>query len=336
MNLPKTQIDKILAKWLTNTASQEDLQVLKDWASQDEANLNSMEALKKVWSESTAEPILVNVDEKVNEIWQRGILDKPKKTLATNHIIRYAAVILLLMSFTSVIFYFSQQEKMRLENLPAEIPSYVIRENKAGQKTKIFLPDGSVAFLNSSSSIKYLSGFIGDERRVVLEGEAFFEVAKDETKPFIVESRTIETIALGTAFNINAFDDSDVIRVSLVDGEVRVNQIGNNAETVILNPGYEVIVEPNSQSFLEMPFKTDDVLGWKEGKLVFKQATFYEVSQKLERWYGVQIKIRGNVPINWKVTTVYHDQSLKNVLTDLKYSKKFAYEINESTVTITF
>lgn len=336
MNLPKTQIDKILAKWLTNTATQEDLQVLKDWASQDETNLNSMEALKKVWSESTAEPILVNVDEKVNEIWQRGILDKPKKTFSTKPIIRYVAVILLLMSSTFGIFYFSQQEKMRLENLPAEIPSYVIRENKAGQKTKIFLPDGSVAFLNSSSSIKYLSGFIGDERRVVLEGEAFFEVAKDEIKPFIVESRTIETVALGTSFNINAFEDSDVIRVSLVEGEVRVNQIGNNAETVILNPGYEVIVEPNSQSFLEMPFKTDDVLGWKEGKLVFKQATFYEVSQKLERWYGVQIKISGKVPLNWKVTTVYHDQSLKNVLTDLKYSKKFAYEINESTVTITF
>ncbi len=336
MNVPQTQIDKILAKWLTNTASQEDLKILKDWASQDEANLNSMEALKTVWSESTAEPILVNLDEKVNEIWQRGILDKPKRTFSTNLIIRYAAVILMLMSSTFGIFYFSQQEKMRLDNLPGEFPSYVIRENKAGQKTKVFLPDGSIAYLNSSSSIRYFSGFIGDERRVLLEGEAYFVVAKDQSKPFILEIKTIETVALGTAFNVNAFDDSNLIRVSLIEGEVRVNQMGNKSKTVILNPGRELVIVPDSRSFLEMPFNLEEVIGWKDGKLVFKNATINEVSQKLERWYGVQIQIKGKVPENWKVSTVYEDQTLKNVLTDLQYSKKFAYEIDESKVTITF
>lgn len=336
MKVHEDQIDQILTKWLTNTAGHEELQILKDWASLSEENLELMEALKKVWSEKTAEPILVNVDERISEIWQKGMLEKPKRSLGRNLLIKYAAAIFLLVSSTFGILYFSQTEKNKQDDSQALVPGYVLRENKPGQKTKIFLPDGSIAYLNSSSSIKYLSGFIGDERRVLLEGEAFFEVAKDKSKPFIVESRTIETVALGTAFNVNAFNDSHVIRVSLVEGEVRVNQMGNNGKTVILNPGRELVVVPDTRSFLEIPFNLEDVIGWKEGKLVFNHSTIDEVSQKLERWYGVQIQIKGKVPENWKVTTVYEDQTLKNVLTDLQYSKKFAYEIDESKVTITF
>lgn len=336
VKVPKNHIDKILTKWLTNSASPEELQILKDWVGQDEANLELIETLKKVWSEKTAEPVLVNVDDRISEIWQRGVMKKPKRTLGRNLWAKYAAVIFLLVSSSFGIFYFSQMEKPRQDDQSLILPSYVLNENKAGQKTKIFLPDGSLAYLNSSSRIKYLSGFLGNERRVILEGEAFFEVAKDKTKPFIVESRTVETVALGTAFNVNAFDDSKVIRVSLVEGEVKVNQMGNKGETVILNPGWELVVVPETRSFLEMPFDLEEVIGWKEGKLVFNQATLQEVSQRLERWYGVQIQIKGKVPENWKVTTVYQNQTLKNVLTDLQYSKKFAYEIDESEVTITF
>lgn len=336
MKVHEDQIDQILTKWLTNTAGHEELQILKDWASQSDENLELMEALQKVWSEKTAEPILVNVDERIGEIWQKGMLKKPKKSQGRNFLIKYAAAIFLLVSSSFGIFYFSQIEENKQDDSQALVPGYVLRENKPGQKTKVFLPDGSIAYLNSSSSIKYLSGFKGNERRVLLEGEAFFEVAKDKSKPFIVESRTIETVALGTAFNVNAFSDSHVIRVSLVEGEVRVNQMGNNDKTVILNPGRELVVVPDTRSFLEIPFNLEDVIGWKEGKLVFNHSTIDEVSQKLERWYGVQIQIKGKVPENWKVTTVYEDQTLKNVLTDLQYSKKFAYEIDELKVTITF
>jgi transmembrane sensor len=333
---PEIPIDKILTKWLTNTACPEELQILKIWASQDEANLEVMETLKSVWSEKTPEPILVNVDEKISEIWEKGRMEKTKKWQGKNRILKYAAAIFLLIGSSFGIYFFSQTNKTALDEMTVMVPSYVLKESKPGQKTKFSLPDGSVAYLNSSSRIKYLSDFFGNERRVILEGEAFFEVAKDKMKPFIVESRTVETVALGTSFNVNAFEDSKVIRVSLVEGEVKVNQMGNKGETIILNPGRELVVVPETRSFLEMPFNLEEVIGWKEGKLVFNHATLQEVTRKLERWYGVQIQIEGKVPKNWKVTTVYHNQTLKNVLTDLQYSKKFAYEIDESKVTITF
>ncbi|WP_051315349.1 FecR family protein [Algoriphagus terrigena] len=336
MKGPEDQIDEILTNWLTGTASHEELQVLKDWASQDEANLELMETLKKAWNEKNAEPILVNAEDRINEIWQKGNLKKKERDLRRIPLFKYAAAAILLVGSSFGIFHWTQIGETPQVELPASVPSYVLRENKAGQKTKITLPDGTIAYLNSSSSIKFINGFIGNERRVVLEGEAFFEVAKDKSKPFVVESRTVETIALGTAFNVNAFDDSEVVRVSLVEGEVKVNQIGNNDKTVILNPGWELVIVPETRSFLEMPFNLDEVTGWKDGKLVFNNASLEEVTRRLERWYGVHIQVRGNVPANWKVSTVYEDQSLKNVLIDLQYSKKFAYEIDESKITISF
>jgi len=336
VNVPEDHIDQILTKWLTNTASYEELEILKNWANQSEENLELMETFQKVWMEKTAEPILVNVDEKINEIWEKGMLVKPKRPVTWNLMLKYAAAVFIVLSSSFWIFYSSQPGKEKTEDIVELAPSFTFRENKPGQKTKIFLPDGSIAYLNSSSSIKYLSGFIGDERRVYLEGEAFFEVAKDVSKPFVVESKTIETIALGTAFNVNAFNDAKEMRVSLIEGEVRINQMETSGKTVTLNPGKELLIDPETHTFLEMSFKLEDVVGWKEGKLVFKQASIDEVSRKLERWYGVQIQIKGKVPAKWKVTTVYENQSLKNVLTDLQYSKKFAYEIKDSHVIITF
>lgn len=336
MNVPEDQINLILSKWLTNTASQEELLILENWAGLCDENLEIIETFKKVANESTAEPILVNLDEKTNDIWEKALHQKTGSHRKWGGVFKYAASLFLLAALAMSVFYFQDFGKKQLHDGIAEEPDYIIRENKAGQKTKILLPDGSVAYLNSCSSIRYLSGFVGDERRIFLEGEGFFEVAKDKSKPFIVESRSVETIALGTAFNVKAFEKEGEIRVSLVEGEVIVNQLANPDNSQILKPGKELLLSPDSNTFLEQDFDLEEVIGWKEGKLVFTQANLQEIKLRLERWYGVQIDVSGKMPSNWKVTTVYENQSLRNVLIDLQYSRKFAYEIKHSNVTITF
>ncbi|MCE7054816.1 FecR domain-containing protein [Algoriphagus sp. AGSA1] len=335
MNKDKEQIDQILTKWLTNAASNEELELLKAWACQSEENLELMETFQKVWREKNPEPILVNVDEKSNEIWEKAMLSGSRKKLNWQRILKYAAAIVILISSTIWLYYSSQNFSNEPETAVSVSPIYILKENIAGQKTKIFLPDGSVVYLNSNSKLKYSSNFSGDERRVYMKGEAYFEVAKDSLKPFVVESDQVETVALGTAFNVNSFDANE-IRISLTEGSVRINQKQNEDNATILSPGKELVVNTETQTFSELSFNQEDVIGWKEGKLVFRQATLDEVSSSLERWYGVEIQIRGRVPKNWKVTTVYENETLKNVLTDLQYSKKFAYEINNSNVVITF
>lgn len=336
MNASEDQIDLILSKWLTNTASQEELLILENWAGLCDENLEIFETFKIVTNESTAEPILVNLEERTNDIWEQAFQKKTDSQRNWSVVIKYAASLFLLAALAMSVFYYQQLEKESDSELVAETPSFIIRENKPGQKTKIFLPDGSVAYLNSSSSIRYLSGFFGHERRLLLKGEGFFEVAKDKSKPFIVETQSVETIALGTAFNVKAFDEEGEIRISLVEGEVSVNQLANSDNPLILKPGKELLLSLDSNTFLEQDFDLEDVIGWKEGKLIFMQANLPEIKLSLERWYGVHIDIKGKVASNWKVTTVYENQSLKNVLTDLQYSRKFAYEIKHSNVTITF
>ena len=335
MDILREKIDEIIPKWLALTASQEELKILNDWANQSSENLELLENLQKIWNEDTPEPILVNVNAKANQIWESAMTDNPKKLIEWTKISKYAAVLLILVSACFWTFYGNNFENVDEEEVLTEVPSYILRENKAGRKIKLSLPDGSIAYLNSSSSIKYLDDFEGKERRVFIEGEAFFEVAKDHTKPFIVVSKSIETIALGTSFNVNAFDSS-LTRISLIEGVVKINQTEKQGTSSILSPGTEVIVNHETKTVVEQSFELDDVIGWKTGKLVFNHATLDQVVERLERWYGVEIKVKGKKPSKWIVTTVYDNQSLKNVLTDLQYSKKFAYEITQSNVTITF
>src|SRR5690606_4428956 len=196
--------------------------------------------------------------------------------------------------------------------------------------------DGSIAYLNSASSVKYLQGFSGEERRVELKGEAYFEVARNTDKPFIVESHGVETIALGTSFNIKAYSNEEELRVSLVEGKIMVHKKGNVKNGVMLSAGKELHVGLNTDKLIETSFDQEEVIGWKDGKLIFNNAGFDEVKLKLERWFGVDIEIAGRVPGDWMVSTVYEGQTLKNILTDLQYSKDFTYVIKKEKVIIKF
>ena len=327
-------IEPILTKWLTGTATQEELAFLKAWSARNDQNFKIKETLQKAWEEKTAEPLLVNVDEKINDIWLKGMKHEDAKPSFWNSLLKYAAVIFLLAGVTFVIFmnYTTNPPKVQLT---AE-PTIIIRENPAGQKTKFFLPDGSTAYLNSASQIKYEAGFQGSERRLYLEGEAYFEVAKDNNKPFIVSAKGMETLALGTEFNVNAYQETDRVSVSLVAGKVLVQQAGTSDLTVTLLPGKELVVNPVTLEATEKVFNQDHVTGWKDGNLYFQKAAFNEVKSKIERWFGIEVQVIGQVPQDWKVSTVYKGQTLRNILTDLSYSKNFAYEIMDEKVIISF
>lgn len=336
MDLKDNYIDKLLAKWLAGVATDEEKAVIKQWAGGNEVNLGILETLQKVRDEKMGEPILVNVDEKINEIWSKGMRSRQRKKAVWKPHFKYAAAIALLVICFWGLFQLNSGKFYREEIPVAEQEAYISKENLAGQKTKLYLPDGSVVYLNSASSIKYLQGFSGKERRVVLRGEAYFEVARNTDKPFVVESFGVETIALGTSFNIKAYSTEEELRVSLVEGKVMVHKRGGVANGVMLSPGRELHVGLNTDELIETSFDQEEVIGWKDGKLIFKNADFDEVKLSLERWFGFDIEIVGKVPGDWSLSTVYEGQTLKNILIDLQYSKDFAYEIKKQEVIIKF
>ena len=329
-------IHKLLRKHLTGgDLNPKESQDLNTWTSQSPSNKEVLDALKKIWQERSGEPELINTDHVIDKIWHQGI-EKDKKHIRTfdwNYFTKIAAVIAVFIIASVYIFnvnQYSSSEKATAYN------TTIVKENPAGQKSKINLPDGSIVWLNGASSISYSSGFNEAVRSVELQGEAFFDVFKDHDKPFVVKSGNIKTTAIGTSFNIEAYLQQDKIKVSLVSGRVKVEQEENTKNDVTLSPGYEVIYHTQTQSMDQQPFSEMDVIGWIEGQLVFNKADYYEVMQKLERWYGVQIKTMGSPPYDWKLTTSYKDENLVNILKNLRFGKEFNYELKKDVLIIKF
>jgi ferric-dicitrate binding protein FerR (iron transport regulator) len=170
---------------------------------------------------------------------------------------------------------------------------------------------------------------------VELWGEAFFEVAKDQQKPFIVEAAGIQTEALGTAFNIRAYPEDPIIGVALLEGKVRVQNV-DQVQTAVLTPGEELFASKDNTQFIRQPFKYDNTFGWKEGVLIFDGADFISFRSAIEKWYGVKVEVKGKAPDDWDIRARYQRESLKHILRDISFNKNIKFKLNHKNVLLTF
>lgn len=209
-------------------------------------------------------------------------------------------------------------------------------ENPKGRKSKIVLPDGSQVNLNYESRLKFPEVFEGETRRVELIGEAYFDVAHNDTMPFIVVTGEIETVVLGTTFNIRSQVDGQETDVSLVEGRVQVNFTGGaeGSKTFDLSPGEQLRYHKQARTTEKRPFDIQLVTAWKEGIIIFTDAGFGEFIDQLERWYGVDFQIYGVPPKDWKVNGRYQNEELDDILTGLSFVYGLEYKIQGKNVII--
>lgn len=171
-----------------------------------------------------------------------------------------------------------------------------------GRQFRLQLPDGTRVWLNAASSIRYPTAFTGEERKVEITGEAYFEVAKafsagdrEGVIPFRVNVRNkAEVEVLGTHFNINAYENEKDIATTLMEGRVRVMQ-GSNA--LVLRPGQQALIPAIEEKVqLINNADTDKVMAWKNGLFYFEGLTLEEAMRQLERWYDIEVIYEGAVP----------------------------------------
>lgn len=174
-----------------------------------------------------------------------------------------------------------------------------------GRQFRLKLPDGTGVWLNAASSIQYPVAFTDAERRVMVTGEAYFEVAQDAKKPFIVElSNIAEVEVLGTHFNINGYMDEGTAITTLIQGAVRVNPMrSSNAladkKGPVLKPGQQGLIKPsafNHSSLLVQDGDIEKVMAWKNGYFNFEGASIRQVMKQLERWYDITVVYENGVP----------------------------------------
>lgn len=331
--MEKPEIHQLIRLHLSGELSEEGKKMLTQWEHESKQNAAVLKAFENTWSETKCKHRLPHTDKLAEDIWERGVGSRKNRIRAKftdwNYFLKIAAIFIFFVS-TPFLLY-------RLIILPEQSENeevkYIVKQTPAGQKLKLQLPDATFVWLNSGSSLRYPSEFSMDHRLVELQGEAFFEVATDTLKPFVVKTSVLEVTALGTSFNVNSYDNLKYIKVSLVTGIVKVDV---DKASTILNPGHQVVYNSKNKQIQKNTFDPQVVTGWKEGVLYFDGETFEEVKRKLEKWYGIRIKVLGTPPKDWRLTAWYENESLVSVLNNIQYSREFEYELNDEWLILNF
>lgn len=212
---------------------------------------------------------------------------------------------------------------------------YITKKNNKGVKSQIILPDGTKVYLNSESALIYPDQFTQSKREVVLSGEAYFDVAHDTLNPFSVKAKNTITTALGTSFNVQAFEDEN-IKVALVSGKVRVTSGDEDMSNYILNPGEKVVLNLNNEKAFVTNFNVLSETGWKDGLLTFSNSSFTEFKIIIERWFGVEVEVNGKPQSQWNIDGQFDNESLEEILKSVRYTHDVNFEINGKKIKISF
>jgi transmembrane sensor len=162
-----------------------------------------------------------------------------------------------------------------------------------GRQYQLVLSDGTRVWLNAASSIRFPAAFHGKDRRVAVTGEAYFEVAPDKSKPFIVAADSTEITVLGTHFDVMAYEDEKDIRTTLLEGSV---QMANRSQQVLLVPGRQGIVKRETGKLSDQPVDADQLVAWTKGQLALGSSDLPALMRQISRWYDVDITFQGSVP----------------------------------------
>lgn len=182
-----------------------------------------------------------------------------------------------------------------------------------GEQYAVILPDGSRAWLNAGSSLRFPTAFQGKERTVRLTGEGYFEIAPDKDKPFTVTVNDMRVNVLGTSFNIHAYEDESIVTTTLVEGRVRVTR---EQSSVLLRPGQQAVLNGSSPApaIRVGEADMDAALAWKNGLFEFSSADMRTVMLELSRWYDVETSFTGKMP-GWHFSgAIERDIPLSKVL----------------------
>lgn len=193
-----------------------------------------------------------------------------------------------------------------------------------GGQYQVVLPDGTIVWLNSETSLRFPTSFVGNERKVDLVGEAYFEVAKDKSKQFKVNARGMEVVALGTEFNVNAYEGDAISSTTLFEGSVSVSK---ESESVLLKPGQNAKLNKASGTINRGQADLESEIAWKNGYFVFNNEDIKSIMVKLSRWYDADIEYEGNMNNKRFTVIISKRSSISEILEVLESTGIIHFEI---------
>ena len=200
---------------------------------------------------------------------------------------------------------------------------------KGSKPIRLVLADGSLVWLNAASSVTYPTAFVGNERRVSITGEAYFEVSPNKSMPFFVAHNQLLVKVLGTHFNVNTYENEANIKVTLLEGMV---DVGDGSMTKRLAPGQQASIAKRKIS-IEEDVDTEEVMAWKNGQFYFGGADIRSIMKQIERHYGVEVEFRDEVPYQF-VAKISRDVNVSAFLEKLELTNLIHFNIEGNKIIV--
>lgn len=318
---------EILIKYLNNQCSDAELQEVIRWAKTDALNKKSRNWAANDWRNYSEEEISES-DERFSTLFDKiqSKINTDNQNLRSNSIshsgfsiaftwLTRVAAVLLIPVLTFLFFTLSEKQNLQQSYATHAVDSLEVIA-PIGSRTTVYLSDGSVVDLNYGSNLKYPQVFSGQSRKVTLSGEGYFKVAHKPEQPFIVKTGKLNVKAVGTSFNVSAYPGNDVVATTLIEGKVLLeeNTVNGTIKTIgAMEPGQHVKYNTLTSNVSCAKGNTEKYIAWKDGKLVFEDASISEVATQLSRMFNVEIEVNENIK-DYIYTVTLVDEPLFQIL----------------------
>ena len=265
-----------------------------------------------------------------NQLWSQ--IEKKDNRTKTRHINIYLKIVAALIIGLFIGFYVNSLKTTD------STPVYYAAHSPRGSISEMLLPDGSVIYLNSDSKIEYnIEGNKRGIREVFLTGEAWFDVAKDKKKPFVVHTPVYDVKVTGTQFNVKSYETDKEITTTLEEGRVVIHSTDKFKLTkdVVLKPGEQVVLNKDSKELTIKNVNTKWYTSWKDNKLIFVNMTLKDLVVLLERKYGVNIEVKNENILDLHFDGTIKNESILEVLEIIKKALPINYKIVGQKIEIT-
>ena len=333
--------DFLNAPGFVNWVRQQDRKSEKFWDSWVENNPDSWPEIKKARAMVIAASAIEKLpsDKQIKSLWKRidgkiiG-LDKRKPFRLNPTIYKWAVA--AAVGGLIVVMALYGWDKIHVDEKELYSTRMMTKSCSAGEKSTITLMDGTRIILNSSSLITFPEVFSSDSRVIELEGEAFFDVARDPSRPFIINSGNLRIKVLGTSFNVTTYPSSNEVKVAVATGKVAIDSYDEKGDVnqITLAPNEMAIYSRSSNELTMTSYDSLEVLAWKDGILYFKNKNINQITAELAKWYGVTFVIDKKLNHDYDYTGAFDNESLEEVLIGLGFVFDFDFKIQDKVVTI--
>ncbi|TKG95877.1 DUF4974 domain-containing protein [Puteibacter caeruleilacunae] len=326
----KQSIELLIIAELDGVISEQERVRLEEWIDCSKDNADFYAKTKDLWEASLANASAIADTDKE---WKRFVgrvssrESSKSKSFALHPWIKIAAVLIIGILLGNVLTYWMTKH---------EEPTFVTSIAPKGSISQTILPDGSEVFLNAETEIKYT---VTDqkERGVILKsGEAWFNVAKNPEKPFVVHTPYYDVRVLGTKFNVKAYNEDRSVITTLEEGKIQVVSSSRLTlkKEISLKPGDQLIYSEDKKELIIRKVDAEQYSSWRNNELVFLKMNFEQLIKLLERRYGINVEVEDPEILTYHYTGTLKNESIFEVLNIIEYTLPISYQIQNQKVII--